>query len=155
MPGRTQTDTNIVPLYAVAPEVFQTGLNSQVLFTVLNANPNSTQRIQPGDTFIFSVNVSGGSIASLGTVTVNAAGFSSANLLATLSADGKQVTLTYSGPAALFGPGESFSVSVNLILSQVTAGFVTLQVPANGYDRPQSFAASLSGVGFGTSGTTP
>ena len=66
-----QTDPHIVPLFAVAPPVVQIGISGNVLFTVLNANPNSTQQIQPGDAFTFSLNVMDGSIQSLGAVTVN------------------------------------------------------------------------------------
>src|SRR2546425_1373333 len=119
--GWAQSDSRIVPLYAVAPSVFQTGLTSSVLFTVLQANPNSNQQIQNGDTFTFALSVAGASVVSLGTITVNAAGFGPSNFTASLSADTKQITLTYTGAATRFGPGESFSVLANLVLTQVTS----------------------------------
>src|SRR5438105_9375681 len=153
-PAWAQPDTRIVPLYAVASAVFQTGLDSNVLFTVLNANPNSTQLIQPGDTFTFKLSVAGGSVVAPGAVTTNASGFGASNFSSTLSGDGKQITLTYNGPAAPFALGESFSVSGKLLLTQVTSGFVTLQAPAGGYLAPQSFAASVSGVSFDAQGTS-
>ena len=55
-----QPDTQIVPVFSVAPQVFQTGVNAGVSFTILNANPNSTQSIQNGDQFVFTLNLTGG-----------------------------------------------------------------------------------------------
>ena len=144
----SQSDPRIVPLYAVSPAVFQTGLTSDVQLTVLNANPNSTQQIQPGDKFTFTINIAGGSLVNLGAAI--AAGFAPSSFSSSLSADGTQVVLTYNGPATLFGQGASFGITASLQLMQATSGFVTLQAPSTGYLTPQSFAASVSGVSFAT-----
>jgi len=143
-----QSDTRIVPLYAVAPSVFQTGLTSNVVFTILEANPNSDRLLMDGDRFVFSLNVTGASVTSLGPVTVNGTRFGPSNFTAALSADARQIFLTYSGPPVVFPLGDSFSVSASILLAQVTSGFVTLQTPGDRYQTPQSFAASLSGVSF-------
>src|SRR5664279_2962956 len=100
--GIAESDTRIVPLYAVAPSVFQTGLTSGVQFTILEANPNSTQQLLDGDQFTFGLNVAGASIVSLGAITVNGTGFGPANFTAVLSADSQQIVLTYRGPAVSF-----------------------------------------------------
>src|SRR4051812_21370313 len=100
--GFAETDTRIVPLYAVAPSVFQTGLTSGVVFTILEANPNSNQRLLDGDRFVFTLNVAGASVISLGQISVNATAFSPANFTAVLSPDAKKITVTYAGPAAGF-----------------------------------------------------
>jgi len=147
-----QSDTRIVPLYAVAPSVFQTGLTSNVVFTILEANPNSDRPLMDGDKFVFSVNVTGASVTSLGPVTVNGTRFGPSNFTAALSADARQIFLTYSGPPVVFPLGDSFSVSASILLAQVTSGFVTLQTPGDRYQTPQSFAASLSGSTAGESG---
>jgi hypothetical protein len=81
-------------------------------------------------------------------------GFTPSSFSTSLSADGKQITLVYNGPPAIFGPGASFGVTASLNLTQVTSGFVTLQAPSNGYLAPQSFAASVSGVSFDTQNTS-
>jgi len=101
----SQPDTRIVPLYTVSPAVFQTGLASNVQLYVLNANPNSTQQIQTADTFTFTLNITGGSIVNLGPIT--SVGCTPSSFSTSLSADGKQITLVYNGPPAIFGPGAS------------------------------------------------
>jgi len=146
--GSAQTDKRIVPLYAVAPAVFQTGLTSGAVFTVLEANPNSDQRLLDGDRFVFGLNGAGMSIVSTGLVTVNGTGFTPGNFTILLSPDGRQIIVTYRGSPAAFLLGDSFSVSANLLLTQVTSGFVTLQTPDERFQTPQSFAASVSGVSF-------
>src|SRR4051794_23110679 len=89
--GFAQSDTRIVPLYAVAPSVFQTGLTSVAVFTILEANPNSSQRLLDGDKFVFGLNVPGATVISLGPISVNATAFSTGNFGAVLSPDAKQI----------------------------------------------------------------
>src|SRR5258705_10596449 len=80
--GSAQTDKRIVPLYAVAPSVFQTGLTSGAVFTILEANPNSEQKLLDGDRFVFSLSVAGGAIKFPGSIKGKRAGFNSAKFTA-------------------------------------------------------------------------
>ena len=143
-----QSNDRIVPLYAVAPGVFQTGVSSKALFTILNANPNSIQQLRSGDTFTFTLNIPGASIVSFGTPAANASSFGSANLSAAMGADRNQVVITYTGPPVALKGGEGFSLESSVLLTEQATGFLSVQVPADRFQSPQSFAASIAGLNF-------
>ena len=148
LPGWTQPDDRIVPLYAVAPGVFQTGVNSKALFTILNANPNATQQLRSGDKFTFTLNIPGASIVSFDPPAAIAKGFGTANLSSTMGADKNQVVVTYTGPPVVLQGGEGFSLEASVFLTDQATGFLSVQVPADRFQAPQSFAASIAGLNF-------
>jgi hypothetical protein len=143
-----QSNDRIVPLYAVAPGVFQTGVSSKALFTILNANPNSIQQLKSGDTFTFTLNIPGASIVSFGTPAANASGFGPANLSAAMGTERNRVVITYTGPPVALKGGEGFSLEASVLLAEQATGFLSVQVPADRFQSPQSFAASIAGLNF-------
>src|SRR5258707_528726 len=157
--AQTTTNNRITLACDLAPNAIQVGQTAGVSLTCVNANAASTASIQPGDIFVFQFDLGDGRIARLGTqVFVNSASLASLDFALGFGSDSSAVTVTYSGPAKPFPPGDSFSLEATVVSpTTVRGGKVVYQAPAGAaYNSPSPAFSTLSSTTFpfGTPGPT-
>jgi hypothetical protein len=139
----------IVLAYTVAPSVFQIGQTPNVLLSLTNQNPNAIQQLQPGDVFTFTLAIPTGAFTAVSvSAVVNSSSFQQVNFYTSMGPNPNQVQITYLGPSVPFPVGDTIGVVTSVISSQVGAGAVTLQVPADRYTAAPSLPLNISAVDF-------
>ena len=131
VPLTAQTEFRVAPAFTVAPQVFRQALDSNVLFSVANANPQSLQWLSTGDSFVFTVDAASAAVVSV-RPGVNTIGeeLVAADFAAAAGPGPNQVTITYTGAAgARFRPGAGFSAEAIINLPLVGSGQVSVSGP--------------------------
>src|SRR5688572_19703491 len=125
-------NNNITPVVTAAPPIFAVGQTANMFMGISNGNAESTAQIQAGDAFTFTFDAaSGTSFALQSTVLVNSATLSAADFQVA-GPTGGQFTITYSGAAKVFVPGDSFVIQVSFQTpASPGTGKLTVQAPAN------------------------
>ena len=147
--GAQTVNNKITLACSITPSAVQTGQTSSALLVCANSNTSSTQQIQPNDTFTFQFSIGDGQISALiPSVIVNSSTLSASDFSVTLGSGA--LTVTYSGAAKVFAPGDSFAVEFSLIPpSKVGSGKITLQFPSSAsYDSPSPGLLTLPVTDF-------
>ena len=119
-------------------------------------NPNTTQQLQPGDVFTFTLGVPGGAFSAAGALAVvNSNSFQQADFKISMGPNPNQVQITYFGPPTPFPPGDTIGVETTVTSSQVGAGAVSLQAPPDRYAATVSPPLNISAVDFPLSSPGP
>jgi hypothetical protein len=146
----------IIPIFSVSPNIFPYGKVSDTFFCVTNGNAGSDKEIRSGDAFSFTLDAAAGTLSYPGTpVLVSSATLASLDFSASLA--GNKLTITYTGAAKAFPPGDSFCVKVSLTATSVTRAYkVACQVTPGSssgvsrYDAPSPEIATIAVVDFPT-----
>lgn len=147
--GAQTVNNKITLACSITPSAVQTGQTSSALLVCANSNTSSTQQIQPNDTFTFQFSIGDGQISALiPSVIVNSSTLSASDFSVTLGSGA--LTVTYSGAAKVFAPGDSFAVEFSLMPpSKVGSGKITLQFPSSAsYDSPSPGLLTLPVTDF-------
>jgi hypothetical protein len=136
-----KSKTAITPVWSLTPNAFPSGVTSQAFLIVSNGNAAANKQIEPGDTFIVTLDLAGGSIAAVSNqVLVNSTELAGSDFEVRTGAGANQVVLAYKGASKLFAPGDSISVKIEIEApASVAAGRVTVVGPAD----PTRYASIL------------
>ncbi len=151
-----QSNNLITPRVSVSPQVFSVSQTANLLLSVSNSNPDSTQALSYGDEFRFSFDAASGTDFVLeSAVLVNSATLTPADFGVVIDAANRRVIITYLQKDKVFGAGEGFGVKLSFIPpSEVGVGkvrselSVSLGSQSDRYNEIDETFTSLAFVDF-------
>jgi len=141
--GRSYALDKMQPRVSISPDVFSPAETVLFLACINNTNPNSKAAIKAGDSFRVGIGNNGGTVLSMGPMSIDSALLESTDFTVASGATQNEILINYVGTEKKFAPGEAICLEVSFQTNDGIGSFeIAFDPPAAGsryYERQRSF----------------